>query len=74
MPGFDGLLFGPGDFSHRIGKVGQLDTPEVVAARKREAYLGFPEALFVRLNALLPGLVDQALSGNDRKAARLFAR
>ncbi len=46
---------------------------EVVAARKREAYLGFPEALFVRLNALLPGVVDQALSGNDRKAAGLFA-
>lgn len=47
---------------------------DVVAARKREAYFGFPEALFVRLNAVLPGLVDQALSGNDRKAARLFAR
>lgn len=46
---------------------------DVVADRKREAYLGFPEALFVRLNALLPGLVDQALAGNDRKAARLFA-
>ena len=37
VPGFDGLLFGPGDFSHRIGKVGQLDAPEVVAARKRVA-------------------------------------
>jgi short-subunit dehydrogenase len=46
---------------------------DVVAARKREAYLGFPEALFVRLNALLPNLVDQALAGNDRKAAHLFA-
>ena len=47
---------------------------KVVAARKREAYLGFPEALFVRFNALLPGLVDRALLGNDRKAARLFVR
>lgn len=37
VPGFDGLLFGPGDFSHRIGKAGQLDAPEVVAARKRMA-------------------------------------
>jgi 4-hydroxy-2-oxoheptanedioate aldolase len=37
VPGFDGLLFGPGDFSHRIGKVGRLDAPEVVAARKRVA-------------------------------------
>lgn len=35
VPGFDGILFGPGDFSHRIGKAGQLDVPEVVAARKR---------------------------------------
>jgi 4-hydroxy-2-oxoheptanedioate aldolase len=35
VPGFDILLFGPGDFSHRIGKVGQINHPEVVAARKR---------------------------------------
>ena len=35
VPGFDGLLFGPGDFSHLIGKPGQVDAPEVVAARKR---------------------------------------
>ena len=37
VPGFDGILFGPGDFSHRIGKAGQIDAPEVVAARKRVA-------------------------------------
>jgi 4-hydroxy-2-oxoheptanedioate aldolase len=37
VPGFDGILFGPGDFSHRIGKIGQIDAPEVVAARKRVA-------------------------------------
>jgi 4-hydroxy-2-oxoheptanedioate aldolase len=37
VPGFDGILFGPGDFSHRIGKAGQLDAPEVVNARKRVA-------------------------------------
>ena len=37
VPGFDGILFGPGDFSHRVGKPGQLDAPEVVAARKRVA-------------------------------------
>lgn len=37
VPGFNGILFGPGDFSHRIGKAGQLDAPEVVAARKRVA-------------------------------------
>lgn len=37
VPGFDGLLFGPGDFSHRIGKAGQLSDPVVVAARRRVA-------------------------------------
>lgn len=37
VPGFNGLLFGPGDFSHRIGKAGQLDAPEVVDARRRVA-------------------------------------
>lgn len=35
VPGFDGFLFGPGDFSHRIGKAGQLTLPEVAAARQR---------------------------------------
>ena len=37
VPGFDGILFGPGDFSHRIGKAGQIEDPEVVAARRRVA-------------------------------------
>lgn len=37
VPGFDMLLFGPGDFSCRIGKPGELDAPEVIAARKRVA-------------------------------------
>jgi 4-hydroxy-2-oxoheptanedioate aldolase len=35
VPGFDMLLFGAGDYSHRIGKVGQATCPEVVAARRR---------------------------------------
>lgn len=37
VPGFNGLMFGPGDFSHRIGKAGKLDAPEVVAARRKVA-------------------------------------
>ena len=37
VPGFDVLLFGPGDFSHLIGKAGQLNAPKVAAARKRVA-------------------------------------
>jgi 4-hydroxy-2-oxoheptanedioate aldolase len=35
VPGYDMLLFGPGDFSHLLGKPGQITAPEVVAARKR---------------------------------------
>jgi 4-hydroxy-2-oxoheptanedioate aldolase len=35
VPGYEMLLFGPGDFSHLIGKPGQLNAPEVVAARRR---------------------------------------
>ena len=37
VPGYEMLLFGPGDFSHLIGKPGQVNAPEVVAARKRVA-------------------------------------
>lgn len=37
VPGFDMLLFGAGDYSHRIGKLGQVTHPEVVAARKKVA-------------------------------------
>lgn len=37
VPGFEVLLFGPGDFSHLIGKAGQAGAPEVVAARRRVA-------------------------------------
>lgn len=37
IPGFDGILFGSGDFSHRLGKAGQVDDPVVIAARRRVA-------------------------------------
>jgi short-subunit dehydrogenase len=46
-----------------------MDEPKWVASRivegisrdRKELYLGFPESLFVRINALLPRLVDKAL-------------
>jgi short-subunit dehydrogenase len=58
-----------------------MDPPELIAARiveavrgrKRDVYFGFPESLFVRINAIFPRLIDGALSANDRKAARLFS-
>lgn len=34
VPGVDGIFFGPGDYAHRIGKLGQLGHPDVVAAMK----------------------------------------
>lgn len=59
-----------------------MDEPALIARRivdairnnKRDVYFGFPESLFVRLNAIAPGLVDGALAANDRKAAALFPK
>ncbi len=59
----------------------KLDPPEKVAARiatalERDAddvYIGFPESLFVRINAILPRFVDRALRSQDKVAAS-FAR
>ncbi|MBI4626721.1 MAG: aldolase [Verrucomicrobia bacterium] len=31
VPGVDGLFFGPGDYAHRIGRLGEISHPEVVA-------------------------------------------
>ncbi|MBL8555390.1 MAG: SDR family NAD(P)-dependent oxidoreductase [Phenylobacterium sp.] len=45
---------------------------EAVGARRRDLYFGFPEALFVRLNAMAPRLVDRALAPSDRRVAALF--
>jgi short-subunit dehydrogenase len=44
-----------------------------IAGRKKDVYIGFPEGLFVRLNAVTPRLVDAALAKTDRRAAGLFA-
>lgn len=58
----------------------RMDPPERVAGcivssvrqPVDEVVIGFPESLFVRINALAPRLVDRALGANDRKAAGLF--
>lgn len=58
-----------------------LDEPEQVAARiveaiakgKKDCYLGFPESFFVRINALLPRVVDAALRKQNR-VMRKFAQ
>jgi 4-hydroxy-2-oxoheptanedioate aldolase len=54
VEGFDVLLFGPGDFSHLIGKAGQIGDPEVVAARKRVAKAARAHGKMT----MMPGLLD----------------
>jgi short-subunit dehydrogenase len=59
----------------------RMDEPEWVAARvveaierdRPEVYLGWPEKLFVRVNALLPRLVDGALRKQNRVMAQFAA-
>jgi len=58
-----------------------MDEPELVAANivraieqdKKEHYIGFPECLFVRINAVLPGLVDGATKQQNEQM-KAFAR
>lgn len=45
---------------------------DAITARRKDVYFGMPESIFVRLNALLPRVVDAALARNDRKARSLF--
>ena len=63
VPGFDGLLFGAGDFSHLVGKPGQIGCAETVAARKRVAAAARANGKF----AMTPGLIapweEQAAEG-----------
>ena len=53
-----------------------MDEPDKVAGQivknirkgEKERYLGFPESIFVRINAILPGLVDRAVRKQNRDA------
>lgn len=54
-----------------------IDTPQEVASyivkaiqkRKPNTFIGFPEKVFCKINALFPGLVDSALAGQNRIAS-----
>ena len=61
VPGFDMLLFGAGDFSHRIGRLGQATHPEVVAARKRVAAAALKHGKYVAV-ASLYGQKDEVIA------------
>lgn len=65
VPGFDFLLLGPGDFSHRIGKPGQINDPEVVAARKRVASVARKHGKFVMSAGLIAPLPELVAEGHQ---------
>jgi 4-hydroxy-2-oxoheptanedioate aldolase len=65
VPGFDMLLFGAGDFSHRIGKLGQATHPEVVAARKRVAAAALKHGKYPAVASLF-GQKDQLIEEGTR--------
>lgn len=48
------------------------DLMQLLASRQRRRYIGWPEKLFVRLNALFPSLVDRAI-GAQRQQICNFA-
>lgn len=69
-PRFTRTAFNRGAVTRMANALGMnQDEPETVAARvvaaiergRRNAYLGWPEKLFVRVNSLIPGLVDLPL-------------
>ncbi len=57
-----------------------MDTPEKVAKNivhsiikeHKEKYLGFPESLFVRINAILPGVVDKATRSQNKLSKKFI--
>jgi 4-hydroxy-2-oxoheptanedioate aldolase len=59
------LLFGAGDFSHRIGKLGQATCPEVVAARKRVHAAAIQHGKYVAVASLF-GQKDQLIEEGTR--------
>lgn len=63
VPGFEVLLFGPGDFSHLLGKAGQINAPEVVAARKRVAAAALKHGKFLMAPGLIAPLQDLLAEG-----------
>lgn len=65
LPGFNGLLFGPGDFSHRIGQAGNINAPEVVAARKRVARAAQQHGKFAMTSGLLAPLPELVAEGHQ---------
>lgn len=64
VPGFDALLFGPGDFSHRLGLPGQLSAPAVVAARQRVAAAARAHGKFLMAAGLYAPFAEMVAEGH----------
>jgi 2-keto-3-deoxy-L-rhamnonate aldolase RhmA len=79
VKGVDGIFFGPGDFSHSIGKIGQLTHPDVLAAMQQVAdacrqhgkcwgTLGIGKEMYQTVRALGANFVSP---GGDLRTMRL---
>lgn len=89
VPGVNGIFFGPGDYAHRIGKLGQLSAPEVIEAMTRVAAacrasgkfwgtLGPSRELYLRVRDLgaqliCPGGDVRVMINGLRELAKVFA-
>ena len=65
VPGYNGIMFGPGDFSHRIGRPGKIDDPEVVAARQRVAAAARRNGKFAMSAGIFAPLSDLVTEGHQ---------
>ncbi len=65
VPGFNGFLFGPGDYSHRIGKAGRITDPEVVAARRRVAAAARANGKFAMAAGLFAPMSELVAEGHS---------
>jgi 4-hydroxy-2-oxoheptanedioate aldolase len=65
VPGYDMLLFGAGDFSHRIGRLGEVTHPEVVAGRKAVAAAALRHGKHVAVASLF-GQKDEVFAEGTR--------
>lgn len=65
VPGYDMILFGSGDFSHRIGKPDLIDDPEVVAARQKVAATAKKHGKYVMSAGLVAPLSQLIEEGHD---------
>ena len=64
VPGYDILLFGPGDFSHRIGQAGKMEATEVVSARKRVAAAARKHGKFAMTAGLIAPFEELVAEGH----------